>query len=166
MVAYAYFFVLDFIINILYTILFALIWFLIVSDSDATPSVGGKTFDSAKDAAGFVNPVLSDVAKDSNPNPFRGQLVGLIGQTAASSIDPGSAGATFSCISIIFFWLIKIYFIIIVFSYARGLVIRSHITESTFALQSDIWAKIQRKMLSSSYWKEDEEDYKTTSRRP
>ena len=49
-VSYAYFFVLDFLINILYTILFASIWFLIVSDSDTPPPIGGKTFDSVKDA--------------------------------------------------------------------------------------------------------------------
>lgn len=168
-VSYAYFFVLDFLINILYTILFASIWFLIVSDSDTPPPIGGKTFDSVKDAAGFVDPIHTDVAKvhivaTPNANPLKGQHASLIGETG-NSIDPGSAGATISSLSIISFWLIKIYFIIIVFSYARNLVVQSHISTATFSLQSDFWGKAQRKMLSGKYWKEEDEDYKESSRR-
>jgi hypothetical protein len=168
-VAYAYFFALDFLINILYTILFASIWILIVSDSDNPSPIGSNTFDSVKDAKGFVDPLHTDAANidivtNPNPNPLKGLHASLLDETG-NSMDPGSAGATFSSISIIFFWLIKIYFIIIVFSYARNLVIRSHISTATFSLQSSLWSRAQQKMLSGNYWKEDDDDYKTTSRR-
>ena len=88
----------------------------------------------------------------------------LIGEVGGSGA-PGSAGSTFSSMSIVFFWLLKIYFIIIVFAYARGLVIRSHLSTTTFSLNPSIWAKAQRWMLSGNYWKEDGEDYKQSSRR-
>ena len=165
-VTYAYFFVLDFLINILYTILFASIWFLIVSNSEKAPPLGGNTLDSVN---GFVDPLQTDMTKVSDiptpqPSPLKDQHASLIGGMGGSG-TPGSAGSTFSSVSIIFFWLLKIYFIIIVFSYARSLVIRSHLSTATFSLNSSIWAKAQRWMLRGNYWRDDEEDYKQSSRR-
>lgn len=168
-VTYAYFFVLDFLINILYTVLFASIWFLILSNSEETSPLGGKTLDSVNSAAGFVDslePNVTHVPVIATPqsNPLKGQHATLIGEVGRSGA-PGSAGSTFSSMSIVFFWLLKIYFIIIVFAYARGLVIRSHLSTTTFSLNPSIWAKAQRWMLSGNYWKEDGEDYKQSSRR-
>lgn len=168
-VTYAYFFVLDFVINILYTILFASIWFLILSNSENTSPLGSKTLDRVKPAAGFVDPLQTDVTKThviSTPQPqsLKVQHASLIGEAGGSG-TPGSAGSTFSSMSIIVFWLLKIYFIIIVFSYARSLVVRSHLSTASFSLNSSIWAKAQRWMLSGNYWREDDDDYKQSSRR-
>jgi hypothetical protein len=169
LVWYAYFFAIDFVINILYTVLFASIWVLIVSNSDNAPPIGGKTFDSVKSAAGFVDSEHPDVTKvhiiaTPAANPLKGQTASLVGETGPSSGNlPGS---TLSTMSIAFFWLIKLYFIIIVFSYARSLVVRSHISTASFpTTTTSVWEKVQRWMLSSKYWQEDEEDFKEVNRR-
>lgn len=168
-VAFAHFFLLDFLINILYTFLFASIWFLIVTNADNQSALAGSTLDSVKDAAGFVDPLHTDVTRvhivaTPDPNPLKGQHVTLVAETG-SSIDPGSAGTTFSIVSIGFFWLIKIYLIIVVFSYARSLVLRSHLSALSFSLKSGLWDKAQRWMLTNGYWREDDADYKQTSHR-
>src|SRR5215471_16781610 len=116
-VTYAYFFALDFLINILYTILFASIWFLILSNSEKTPSLSSETPHSVKSAAGLIDPLQNNETKvqiiaTSLPNPFQGQHASLIGEAGESGV-PGSAGSTFSSMSIIFFWLFKVYFVII-----------------------------------------------------
>ena len=157
-VAYVYFFTLDFVINVFYTIVFALLWFLLVSNPDSTPLVGGNAFENAKGVAGHVDP-LHPATPTPVSIPLKESHASLFAGTGA---DPGSAGAMFSSISITIFWLIKVYFIIIVFSYARSLIVRSHISTATFSLRSDLWGKAQRKMLSSNYWKEDDEEYKQT----
>ena len=167
-VAYAYFFVLDFLINIFYTILFASVWFLFVSNSERTPPLGVKILDSVQSAAGLIDPLHTGVTKvhvvaTPQPNPMKGQHASLIGEIGGSG-DPGSAGSTFSSMSIIFFWFLKIYFIIIVLSYARTLVVRSHLSTTTFSLNSSVWARAQRWMLSGNYWREDDEDYKQSTR--
>jgi Inositolphosphorylceramide synthase subunit Kei1 len=165
-VAYSYFFALDFLINILYTILFALIWFLIVSDSESTPAPGSKIFDSLKSTAGFeyTDVANSHIIATPNPNPMIGQHASLVGETGIAT-DPGSAGSMFSVMSIFVFWLIKIYFIIIIFSYARGLVVGSDLTSTSFSLGSNPWEKAQRWMISGNYWREEEKDYKQSTRR-
>jgi hypothetical protein len=168
LVLYAYFFALDFVINILYTILFASIWFLIVSDSDNAPPLGSKTFDSVKSAAGFVDPLHTDVTKvhviaTPNANPLKGQHANLVAETGPTG--GGTPGSTLSTMSIAFFWLIKLYFIIIVFSYARSLVVRNNITAASFPATSDPWGRTQRWMLSGNYWREDDEDFKQAPRR-
>jgi len=167
-VTFAHFFLLDFLINILYTFLFASIWFLIVTDADNQSALAVTTLDSVKDSAGLIDPLHPDVTRvhviaTPDTNPLKGQHASLVAET--DTTDPGSAGTTFSIVSIGFFWLIKMYLIIIVFSYARSLVIRSHLSALSFSLKSGLWDKAQRWMLSSGYWNEDDEDYKQTSHR-
>jgi Inositolphosphorylceramide synthase subunit Kei1 len=161
LVVYSYFFVVDFVINILYTILFASIWFLIVADSDQTPPIGSKTFDSVTEAAGFVDPLFTGVTRvhvvaTSNANPLTGQHGSLVGVTG----PPGDSGegSTLSTISIAFFWLVKFYFIIIVFSYAQSVVVRTHISAASFPANGNLWTKVQRWMLSGTYWRDDDDD--------
>jgi inositol phosphorylceramide synthase regulatory subunit len=170
-VAFAYFFVIDYLVNILYTILFASIWFLLVSNPDATSSLADKTLESVKDSAGFLDPVHTGVTQvhiiaEPNANPLNpGEHGTLIGQTG-TLVDDGSASSTMNSLSILlFFLIIKLYFIVIVFSYARDLVLRSNLTSASFTLNSNLKEKVQRWMLSSGYWKEDDEDYKGSSRR-
>jgi len=168
-VAFAYFFVVDFVVNILYTVLFASVWFLLVSNPGTNSSPADNTFQSAKDSAGFVDPVHTNVAKahmvgGPNSNRLIGEYATLIGQTGIA-VDDGSASSTTSTIFIVLFSIIKLYLIVIVFSYARHLVLRSHLTAASFTLNSGFKGKLQRWMLSSGYWKEEEEDYKGSSRR-
>jgi hypothetical protein len=142
-VAYAYFFVLDFFVNILYTIMFASMWFLFISEADKSASFSNTENDLRADAAKSKKPVvISSVAGES---------------------DSDSSGYTFSTISIAFFWLVKVYFILIVFSYARSLVIRARISAESFSSSGSFWEKTQNWMLRGNYWKEDEEGYKQVS---
>jgi hypothetical protein len=169
-VVFAYFFVIDYLVNILYTILFASIWFLLVSNPVASSSLADATLESVKDSAGFLDPVHTDVTQvhsmaEPNANLLNpGEHGTLIGQTG-TVIDDG-ASSTMNALSILLFFLvIKLYLILIVFSYARDLVLRSHLTSASFTLNSGLKEKAQRWMISSGYWKEDDEDYKESSRR-
>lgn len=163
-VVYAYFFALDFFINILYTILFASIWFLIVSDQEKSPPLGSNTLDSVKSTLGPLTSTKGHIVATPIPNPLESHHASLVGEKGGST-DPGSAGSKFSSLSIIFFWLIKIYFVIIVFSYAQNLVVRSHLSSATFSSNSGLREKAQRRMLSGNYWREDDDDYKLASTR-
>jgi hypothetical protein len=60
-----------------------------------------------------------------------------------------------SSMSILLFWLFRLYFIWIIFGYARSLVIRSDVTATTFSLKSDARSKAQKWMLSGDFWRED-----------
>jgi len=170
-VAFAYFFAVDYLVNILYTILFSLIWFLLVSNPDAASSLATKTLESVKDSTGFLDPVHTDVTQvhviaEPNVNPLLpGEHATLIGETG-TVVDDGGASSTMNSLSILlFFLIIKLYLVLIVFSYARDLVLRSHLTSASFTLNSSLKEKTQRWMISSGYWKEEEEDYKGSSRR-
>ena len=151
LVAYAYFFVVDFVVNILYTILFASIWFLIVADSDQAPPLGSKPLDNVKSVAGIVDPVVAS----PNSNILEGSIAGVSGTTGG-----GTEGSTLSTVSIAFFWLVKLYFILIVFAYARTVVVRTHVSVASIAPHENLWGKAQRWMLSGTYWREDDDDYK------
>jgi len=168
-VTFAYFIFVDFLVNILYTVLFASIWFLLVSNPDTNSSMTDNTFPSVTDSAGFVDPLQTNVTKvhvitEPNSNPLSHQHAALIGQTGIVA-DDGGASSTTSTIFIVLFSIIKLYLILIVFSYARHLVLRSHLTAASFTLNSSFKEKAQQWMLSSSYWKEEEEEYKGSSRR-
>ena len=154
-VVFAYFFLLDYIINILYTIFFASIWFLIVTKADSQSSLAATVMDAD----------MTKVHAISSPdtNPLKGQHASVVEETG--TVDPGSAGTTFGVVSIELFWVVKIYLVLLVFSYARSLVLRSHLSALSFSLNAGIWERAQRWMLSSDYWREDDEDYKQTSRR-
>src|ERR1700737_3538019 len=105
LVAYAYFFVVDFVVNILYTILFASIWFLIVADSDQAPPLGSKPLDNVKSVAGIVDPVLAS----PNSNILEGQHASIAG--VSGTTGGGTEGSTLSTVSIAFFWLVKLFFL-------------------------------------------------------
>jgi hypothetical protein len=161
-VAYAYFFVVDFIVNIFYTILFASIWFLIVADSEQAPP-HSKTMNNLKDTAGYVDPVYTHIAQvhvvaEPNANPLTGQHGRLVGVTGFADNERDAPLISSICIGL--FWLAKLYFILIVFSYARNLVVRSHISPASFPPNTNFWGKAQRWMLSGKYWGEDDDDYK------
>ena len=85
--------------------------------------------------------------------------IGIQGESEANG-----SGSTFSTLSITVFWLIKVYFIFIVFSYSRSLVIRARISSESFSSHGTFWEKTQNWMLRGNYWKEEEEGYKQVSR--
>jgi Inositolphosphorylceramide synthase subunit Kei1 len=162
LVWYAYFFLVDFIVNVLFTALFATIWFMIISKADEQ-KIAGAPVEAVKSAAGLPHPLHPDVTKvhviaTPNDNPLTGQHGKLIGQTGSMSANP--EGSMLSAMFIIFFWLVKIYFTLLVFAYARSLVIRAGITSMSFSLETSFWGNLQRRMLQGEYWRQDDEDYK------
>lgn len=166
LVIYAYFVAFDFLINVLYTISFASIWFFIISESDTSTPFRGNTFNTDKSGTGFFRPVQPDATMKQaivTPRPLEDHHSSSLRE--AGSMGQGGSGSTFSMLSIAFFWLIKLYCIIVVFSYARTLVVRSHLAASSVSSSSGPLAKIQRWMLSNGYWKEEDDDYTQTSKR-
>lgn len=141
----AAFYVLDSVINAAYTAAFAITWFLVISQhhSDAAgrkaPGAGGETID---DTAGFTSPQYNvshvDVAVAPDQGVSPGQEAVTIGQPGFTTTASGpSLGHGFlqpesmsSTIVICALWAIRIYFILVVLSYAR-LVLRQHIVLHT-----------------------------------
>jgi Inositolphosphorylceramide synthase subunit Kei1 len=123
--------------------LFASMWFLLVSGADDAASFGDKASNVLNSSGKSADAVVNGIMDESDAN---------------------DSGATFSTLSITFFWLIKVYFILLVFSYARSLVIRARISPGSFSSHGTFWEKAQNWMLRGDYWKEDEEGYKEVSR--
>jgi Inositolphosphorylceramide synthase subunit Kei1 len=154
LVIYSYFFLIDFVVNVLYTILFASIWFFTIPDSENATPLGGN---SVKEAA--PPPPMAT----TTPNPLTGQHANPIAATGIT--DQGGPGQTLGVISITFFWFVKLYMVFIIFSYARSIVVRNHITPSSLSLPLNYWGQVQRWMLAGDYWRETDEDYKQDQRR-
>ncbi|KAI9878165.1 MAG: hypothetical protein M1830_001734 [Pleopsidium flavum] len=141
--ALAWFYVLDTIVNAAYTAAFSVTWFLVISQhhSDAqgakAPGVGGSTID---DTAGFTSPKYNVSHVEIAASPAAGLTPGqdgvAIGIPGASTSAPGpSLGHGFaqsesvsSILVICALWAIRVYFALIVLSYAR-FVLRQHIAE-------------------------------------
>ncbi|KAI4138653.1 MAG: hypothetical protein L6R39_006677 [Caloplaca ligustica] len=139
--ALACFYILDSVINAAYTAAFSITWFLVLSQhhSDASgnkpPGAGGSTID---DTAGFTSPKYNvshvDVAVAPDQGVPPGELAVTVGQPGFSTTAPGpSLGhgvlqpeSMSSIITICALWAIRVYFVLVVMSYAR-LVLRQHI---------------------------------------
>jgi len=135
--ALAWFYVLDTLVNAAYTAAFGVTWFLVVSQhhSDAqgakAPGVGGSTMD---DTAGFTSPKYNVSHVEITASPGQGAVT--IGIPGASTSAPGpSLGHGFaqpesvsSILVICALWAVRVYFALIVLSYAR-FVLRQHIAE-------------------------------------
>jgi hypothetical protein len=136
-----------------------------VSNPNANSTLADATLESVKDSAGFLDPVHTGVTQvhiiaEPNANPLNpGEHGTLIGQTG-TVVDDGTSSAMSSLSILLFFLVIKLYLILIVFSYARDLVLRSHLAAASFTLNSSLKEKAQRWMISSGFWKEEDEDYK------
>ncbi|KAL8689144.1 MAG: hypothetical protein Q9218_005116 [Villophora microphyllina] len=139
--ALACFYILDSMINAAYTAAFAITWFLVISQhhSDANgnkaPGPGGSTID---DTSGFTSPQYNvshvdvAVAPDQGVSPgSEAVTVGRPGFTTTASgpslghgvLQPESIS---SIVTICALWAVRIYFVLVVMSYAR-LVLRQHI---------------------------------------
>ena len=147
--ALATFYVLDSVINAAYTAAFGITWFLVISQhhsedaGNAVPGPGGQTM---SDAAGFPNPEYNvsrvDVAVGpdaSIPSKREEAVTAGVGSGAPSTAASPSLGHGFlqsesisSIIVICALWAVRVYFVLIVMSYAR-LVLRRHIASMSRA---------------------------------
>lgn len=139
--ALAYFYILDSVINAAYTAAFAITWFLVISlhhshaSGDEAPGAGGSTID---DTTGFTSPVFNvtkvDIALASDPAIAPREeavLVGTPGFTTIASAPSLGHGvlqpeSISGLVVICALWVVRLYFILVVMSYAR-LVLREHI---------------------------------------
>ncbi|SLM35066.1 Protein of unknown function DUF1753, Golgi [Lasallia pustulata] len=145
--ALAWFYVLDSIINAAYTAVFGITWFLVISQhhSDKAgeapiPGAGGSTIG---DTAGFTSPKFNVSAVEVAASPAAGLTSGqdavAVGIPADGSLGtaPYSGSPSLghgvlqpesmsSVIVIVALWAVRVYFILIVLSYAR-FVLRQYI---------------------------------------
>ena len=135
--ALAWFYVIDSVVNAAYTAVFAVTWFLVVSqhlsssNSTDAPGLGGGTI---KDTAGFTSPKYNVSHVDVVASPAAGLAVGqdavIIGSspTSTSALPPTAPSLSHgfmqpeslpSAIIIVTLWLARLYLALIVLSYAR-----------------------------------------------
>ena len=142
--ALSWVYVLDSIINAGYTVVFGVTWFLVVSqhlsgEKGAKPlGPGGSTVD---DTAGFTNPTFENVSHVEVTPQLNGDIT-LEGQEAVSLGSRGDiaglattpslghailqGGSLSSLVIICALWAIRLYFALVVLSYARY-VLRQHV---------------------------------------
>ena len=141
--ALATFYILDSVINAAYTAAFAITWFLVISQhhsDDAGSSVPGAGGQTMSDAAGFSSPEFNvshvDVAvaaDGSLPGKREEAITAGVGDGPALTASSPSLGhgvlqpESISSVTVICaLWAVRIYFVLIVMSYAR-LVLRRHV---------------------------------------
>lgn len=135
--ALSWIYVLDSVINAGYTAVFGVTWFLVVSQhlsgaKGTPPGPGGSTVD---DTAGFTNPTYENVSHvDVSPTPDGGvvteaqEAVALEGRSLGHGLL--QSGSMSSIVVICALWAIRIYFVLVVLSYARY-VLRQHIAATS-----------------------------------
>ena len=147
-VALAWVYMIDSVINAAYTALFGVTWFLLVSqhlsDNKAgkAPGPGGST---VGDTAGFTNPTYDNISHvDVSPQPngdvmSSGQgavTVGNPGKMVSTGTGPSlghgvlQSGSISSLVVICGLWAIRLYFVLVVLSYARY-VLRQHMAATS-----------------------------------
>lgn len=145
--ALAWFYLIDSIINAAYTAAFGLSWFVVLAQHSAADQAGssgsvpgGKMME---DVAGFTDPKYNVSQVDAIVAPAEGALSGqegtLVGHNAGDSLTASGAtlnsvimekGSIASIAVITSLWLVRVYFILVVLAYARG-VLRQHIVRSS-----------------------------------
>ncbi|KAL8893533.1 MAG: hypothetical protein Q9192_005168 [Flavoplaca navasiana] len=145
--ALACFYILDSVINAAYTTAFGITWFLVISQhhSDANgglaPGLGGSTID---ETSGFTSPQYNvshvdvAVAPDQGVAPGHDAItVGQPGLTTTAAgpslghgvLQPESISSIFTICAL---WAVRIYFVLVMMSYAR-LVLRQHVAATSRA---------------------------------
>lgn len=145
--ALACFYILDSIINAAYTTAFGITWFLVLSQhhSDASgskaPGLGGSTID---ETSGFTTPQYNvshvDVAVAPDQGVGPGDEAVTVGHPGFSTTAAGpSLGhgvlqpeSMSSIITICALWAVRVYFVLVIMSYAR-LVLRQHVAATSRA---------------------------------
>ncbi|KAF2396690.1 DUF1753-domain-containing protein [Trichodelitschia bisporula] len=136
--AFAQLYVLDTIINSLYTAVFAFTWFMVVASKDvATKIPGGKTIDNT---SGFTNPQYNVSQVDVVAAPASGLRPGQDAVAVGSGTASGgqglanvvlSPGGVMSIIIVCFFWALRVYAVLVVMAYARQVLHQSIQVSST-----------------------------------
>jgi hypothetical protein len=126
--SFAYLYLFDSITNILYTLLFAVSWFLVLAQKHQTAikpiAAAGSTIDSA---AGFTTPTVNvshvDVLASPAGSITGGQDAIALGipATEASGLGAGvlQPESATSILILVILWAIRLYFLLIVFAFAR-----------------------------------------------
>ncbi|SMQ54143.1 unnamed protein product [Zymoseptoria tritici ST99CH_1A5] len=140
--ALAWLYVLDTLVNAAYTALFGTAWFMVLSQHLQEPGkdspIGGGAAGSGTidDTAGFTSPEINATSVEITVKPAPGLLPGQQADAVAIS-QPGSlAGAVLesdmmtSIALLAMFSLIRVYFCIIVMSYARG-ILRQYVASTS-----------------------------------
>lgn len=145
--ALATFYILDSIINAAYTAAFGITWFLVISqhhsdaNGDKAPGAGGETIG---DTAGFTSPEFNVSHVDVAVGPDQGVAgekneavtSGSLGSPATTAASPSLSHGVLqpesisSIVAICALWTIRIYFVLIVMSYAR-LVLRRYVASTS-----------------------------------
>ena len=146
-VALAWFYLLDSVINAVYTALFGVAWFWVLAtrfSDESAKAPGSKTIE---DTAGFTSPQLnvSKVEIVAEPAPgLQGQNAAAVGIHTGSQQPVGLSDALFKSGSmmslsvIIGLWAVRVYFVFVVLAYARSC-LRQHIlmtSSSNFTLHT------------------------------
>lgn len=139
--ALAWIYVIDSIINVVYTGLFGATWFILLArhltDDSKALGPGGKMMN---DTAGFTDAEHSVSSVEVVAAPANGAMAAqdavAIGKHDGSAL--GSAvfqGGSIMSISVIgILWMVRLYFILVVMAYARG-VLRQHIVAKSASSQ-------------------------------
>ena len=141
--ALATFYILDSIVNAAYTTVFGITWFLVISqhhsnaNGNKPPGAGGQTIG---DTAGFTSPEFNVSSVDVAVGPDQGVpgekneavTSGSLGSPATTAASPSLGHGVLqpesisSIVAICALWAIRVYFVLIVMSYAR-LVLRRYV---------------------------------------
>jgi hypothetical protein len=138
--ALATFYIFDSLVNAAYTAVFAVTWFLVISQQhsaasgDALQGAGASTID---DTAGFTSPIFNvshvDIVVTPDLDPV---AVGTPGGLAATAVGPSLGHGVLqpesisSVMMICALWATRVYFVLVVMSYAR-LVLRQRAAPSS-----------------------------------
>jgi len=134
--ALAWLYVIDSLINMVYTTLFGLGWFVLLAQhlTDGSeplegklPVPGGKTMN---DTAGFTDPehTVSHVDVIADPLSSEAVTVGHEGNALNQAVF--QSGSVMSILVMASLWLVRLYFCLVVMAYARG-VLRQYILASS-----------------------------------
>jgi len=134
--ALAWIYVIDSLINIVYTTLFGLGWFVLLAQhlTDGSeplegklPVPGGKTMN---DTAGFTNPEYNVDHVDVIADPTSGDAVTIGHEGNALNQAVFQSGSVMSILVMGSLWLVRLYMCLIVMAYARGM-LRQYILSSS-----------------------------------
>jgi len=139
--ALAWLYVIDSVINALYTAAFGVVWFLVLASQPHEKPVGSKVLGGSTmgDTSGFTSPKYNVSQVDVVATPAEGLSAGQDAVAVGSGEGIPAAGlgdaifqrgSIMSITLIVAFWLLRLYFILVVMAYARG-VLRQYIVATS-----------------------------------
>ncbi|KAK3669573.1 hypothetical protein LTR78_010573 [Recurvomyces mirabilis] len=137
----AWLYVLDTVVNSVYTTLFGLGWFVLLAqhlgEKNPVPGAEGIVGGIMNDTAGFTSPEhtvsqVDVVAIPAAPGAVSGQEATIVASGGSLSGVVLEQGSLSSIFIIALLWLVRLYFCIVILSYARS-TLRAHIAASSAA---------------------------------